>query len=91
MSIKVYYTSVSSSKEIKKWQQQIFDILSSKKIKHEAVDIAQDVKVKDLMRDLVGDPTALAPQIFNGDNYCGDYKAFENAIEEEALESFLKI
>ncbi|XP_075939699.1 SH3 domain-binding glutamic acid-rich-like protein 3 [Anarhichas minor] len=91
MSIIVYYTSVSSSKEIKKWQQQIFNVLSSKKIKHEAVDIAQDATVKDLMRKLVGDQTALPPQIFNGDNYCGDYKAFENAIEEEAVESFLKI
>ncbi|KAK9531643.1 hypothetical protein VZT92_011054 [Zoarces viviparus] len=91
MSIKVYYTSVSCSKEMKKQQQQIFDVLSSKKIKYEPVDIAQDSTVKDLMRKLVGDETALPPQIFNGDNYCGDYKAYENAIEEEALERFLKI
>ncbi|KAM6906457.1 SH3 domain-binding glutamic acid-rich-like protein 3 [Lycodopsis pacificus] len=91
MLIKVYYSSVSSCQKMKKHQQHIFNVLSSKKIKFDAVDIAQDCAVKDLMRKLVGDQTALPPQIVNGDNYCGDYKAFENAIEEEALESFLKI
>ncbi|XP_040015924.1 SH3 domain-binding glutamic acid-rich-like protein 3 [Gasterosteus aculeatus] len=91
MSIKVFYTSVTSSREIKKTQQKIFDILDSKKINYDALDISQEVKVKDLMRELAGDPTALPPQIFNGNNYCGDYKAFDNAIEEESLEKFLKL
>ncbi|XP_068564357.1 SH3 domain-binding glutamic acid-rich-like protein 3 [Cebidichthys violaceus] len=91
MSIKVYYSSVSSCQKMKKHQQHIFDVLTAKKINYEAVDIARDVKFKDLMRELAGNNTALPPQICNGNNYCGDYKAFENAIEEEALESFLKL
>lgn len=57
--------------QIKKTQQKIFDILDSKKINYDALDISQEVKVKDLMRELAGDPTALPPQIFNGNNYCG--------------------
>ncbi|XP_034383676.1 SH3 domain-binding glutamic acid-rich-like protein 3 [Cyclopterus lumpus] len=91
MSIKVFYSSVSGSLEIKKGQQKIFDVLNSKKINHEALDITQETKTKDLMRELAGNPTALPPQICNGNNYCGDYKAFENAIEEDTLESFLKL
>ncbi|KAL6096027.1 uncharacterized protein ACO6RY_09813 [Pungitius sinensis] len=91
MSIKVFYTSVTSSREIKKTQQKIFDILNSKKINYDTLDIAQEAKDKDLMRKLAGDPAALPPQICNGNIYCGDYKAFENAIEEESLERFLKL
>lgn len=57
--------------QIKKDQDTIFSILSSKKIPFEAVDIAQNSDDKDLMRKRVGDPTALPPQICNGDVYCG--------------------
>ncbi|XP_073257858.1 SH3 domain-binding glutamic acid-rich-like protein 3 [Porites lutea] len=33
----------------------------------------------------------LAPQIANGDEYCGGYEDFENAIEMENLKEFLKL
>ncbi|XP_056283775.1 SH3 domain-binding glutamic acid-rich-like protein 3 [Pseudoliparis swirei] len=91
MSITVFFTSVSSSREIKKTQQKIFDVLSSKKINHVGVDIAQDIESKESMRELAQNPTALPPQICNGNQYCGDYDAFDNAIEEGTLESFLKL
>lgn len=41
------------------------------KIPYEAVDISQDPKDKDLMRERAGNNQALAPQICNGDVYCG--------------------
>ncbi|XP_068433670.1 SH3 domain-binding glutamic acid-rich-like protein 3 [Clinocottus analis] len=91
MTIKVFYSSVSGSQEIKKAQQKIFSVLTSKKINYEPVDITQDANNKELMRELAGNPTALPPQICNGNKYCGDFKAFENAIEEETLERFLKL
>ncbi|KAI9544236.1 hypothetical protein NQZ68_005286 [Dissostichus eleginoides] len=91
MPVKVFYTSVSGSIEIKKKQQKILDVLSAKKIEFEAIDISQDSKTKDEMRALANDPTALPPQICNGNEYCGNYEAFLEAIENEQLEGFLKL
>ena len=56
---------------MRKNQERIFSILTSKKIDFEGVDIAQNSEDKDLMRKKAGDPTALPPQICNGDVYCG--------------------
>uniref|UniRef100_A0A669BJT1 Uncharacterized protein n=1 Tax=Oreochromis niloticus TaxID=8128 RepID=A0A669BJT1_ORENI len=71
MPVKVFFTSVSGSTQIKKNQDRIFSILSAKKIPFQPVDISQSSDDKDLMRQGAGDPTALPPQIFNGDVYCG--------------------
>jgi len=91
MTVKVFFTSVSGSLEMKKSQERIFLVLSSKKILFEVVDISQNSEDKDLMRKRAGNPTALPPQICNGDVYCGDFAAFENAIEMGELEAFLKL
>ena len=45
--------------------------LDAKKIPYEKVDIAADEEAKKKMRDLIGDPKALPPQLFNDDTYCG--------------------
>ncbi|XP_058469807.1 SH3 domain-binding glutamic acid-rich-like protein 3 [Solea solea] len=91
MPLTVFYTSVSASREIKANQERITNVLDSKNIPYTIVDIAQDAEKKDLMRKISGNPTALPPQICNEDVYCGDYTAFDNAVEEENLEEFLKI
>nr|XP_020494542.1 SH3 domain-binding glutamic acid-rich-like protein 3 isoform X1 [Labrus bergylta] len=91
MSLQVFYASVSGNVMMRKNQERIFSVLDSKSIEYEKVDITQGSDAKDLMRKKAGDPTALAPQICNGDNYCGDIDAFENAIENEQLEEFLKL
>ncbi|CAB1454840.1 unnamed protein product [Pleuronectes platessa] len=91
MPVKVFVTSVSSNFEIKKAQQKIEMILDSLKIPHVDVDIAQNGDDKDEMRRIAGNPKALPPQICNGDIYCGDYKAFEEAVEMEELHKFLKL
>ncbi|XP_073348356.1 SH3 domain-binding glutamic acid-rich-like protein 3 [Pagrus major] len=91
MTITVFVTSVSSSTEIKKHQQRISMVLDSKKIPHKDVDISADEDSKALMREIAGDKTALPPQIANGNVYCGDYAAFEAAVEAEELEKFLKL
>lgn len=56
---------------MKKDQEKIFNVLHSKKIPFQAVDISQNPADKDLMRKIAGNPTALPPQICNGDVYCG--------------------
>ena len=56
---------------MKKNQQRIRMILESKKIPFEAIDIALQSNDKDKMREIVGDPKALPPQVCNGITYCG--------------------
>ncbi|XP_023275901.1 SH3 domain-binding glutamic acid-rich-like protein 3 [Seriola lalandi dorsalis] len=91
MPLTLFFSSVSGSLELKKNQDRIFFVLESKKIPFEAVDISQNPEHKDLMRKRAGNPKALPPQLCNGDIYCGDIAAFENAIEMEQLEEFLKL
>ncbi|XP_051909467.1 SH3 domain-binding glutamic acid-rich-like protein 3 [Hippocampus zosterae] len=91
MPVKVFYTSVSGNSQTKKDQQKLFMVLESKKIPFERVDIAASDADKELMRSIVGDPKALPPQICNGNTYCGDMTAFEEALECEDLGAFLKI
>ncbi|XP_072178891.1 SH3 domain-binding glutamic acid-rich-like protein 3 [Diadema setosum] len=90
--IKVYISSVSSNMEIKKQQQTIFLRLSGKKIAYEEIDVTQDGNLQK-MREKMGEghEKALAPQIFNGDTYLGNYEAFDIAVEEETMNDFLKL
>ena len=57
--------------QIKKQQQKIEMILDSKKIPYEKVDISADEAAKTKMRAIVGNPSAVPPQLCNGDQYCG--------------------
>ena len=57
--------------QIKKHQQKIEMILSSKGYDVEYIYVAASEEAKKKMRDLSGNPKALPPQIFNDDQYCG--------------------
>lgn len=57
--------------QVKQQQSEIFQYLDSKKIMYKPLDITQDSSIKDEMRSRVGNPTAMPPQVFNGDTYCG--------------------
>jgi len=46
-------------------------VLAGKKIPYEVVDVAASEDDKKKMRELIKDPKALPPQIFNEDQYCG--------------------
>ncbi|XP_059837258.1 SH3 domain-binding glutamic acid-rich-like protein 3 [Hypanus sabinus] len=91
MSISVYYASITATVELEKKQKHIESILSSKGIVYKLLDLSANEELKDEMRKKVGDPKAMPPQIFNGDQYCGDYDAFFQAVESEQIESFLKL
>lgn len=56
---------------MKKRQDRIISVLSSMGVSFDKIDIAQDSADKEKMRKIAGNPTALAPQIANGDTYCG--------------------
>ena len=50
---------------------RIRTVLEAKKIPFEVIDVAQDYDALERMRQVVDDEEALAPQIVNGDEYCG--------------------
>ncbi|XP_055492059.1 SH3 domain-binding glutamic acid-rich-like protein 3 [Leucoraja erinacea] len=91
MCIVIYYSSITATTSLDKHQLYIFNRLDGMKIKYRLLDLAQDSKLKDEMRSKIGNPDAQIPQIFNGDHYCGDYAAFEQAVECEMIEKFLKL
>ena len=91
MSVKVYISSVSGNADIHKQQQRLQMVLEAKKIAAEYIDVAATQGAKERMRELMGDPKAIPPQIFNGDQYCGNYEAFDDAVEDDELEEFLKL
>ncbi|XP_030380080.1 SH3 domain-binding glutamic acid-rich protein homolog isoform X2 [Scaptodrosophila lebanonensis] len=103
MVLKVYVSNLSGNKEVKKRQQRVLMILDSKNIQYDIVDIAEPGKEseKEHMQNkstsnggTVSDPEPrhpLPPQIFNEDEYCGDYDAFDMANEIDTLEVFLKL
>ncbi|KAL1490353.1 hypothetical protein ABEB36_013064 [Hypothenemus hampei] len=103
MVVKVYVSGMSGNKEVKKRQQRVLLILDSKNIKYEVLDIAEPnmEEAKDYMQNnsklmggTIGDPNPrhpLPPQIFNDDEYCGDYDAFDMANEVDEMEKFLKL
>lgn len=57
--------------QVKQHQSEIFQFLDSKKIKYRTLDITSSTDVKEEMRKKVGNPSAMPPQVFNGDKYCG--------------------
>lgn len=52
-------------------QNHIETVLKAKQLAYRFIDIAQDVSKKEEMREKCGNETAVAPQIFNEDYYCG--------------------
>lgn len=57
--------------QLKQQQSEILQFLDAKKIQYKTKDITQDPSIKDEMRKLVGNPSAMPPQVFSGDTYCG--------------------
>ncbi|XP_051966068.1 SH3 domain-binding glutamic acid-rich protein isoform X10 [Xyrauchen texanus] len=95
MVIKVFLASSSGSTAIKKKQQDVVGFLAALKIDYTQLDIASNEENRQWMRENVpGEmkPTngiPLPPQIFNEENYCGDYDTFFNAKEDNAVFEFL--
>ena len=96
MVVKIYISGISGNKEVKKRQQRVLMILDSKNVDYETIDITEPGKEleKEFMQtnSIARDSKyPLPPQIFNEDDYCGDYEDFDLANEIDELEEFLKV
>ncbi|XP_029919871.1 SH3 domain-binding glutamic acid-rich-like protein 3 [Myripristis murdjan] len=91
MGVKLYYTTVTASREVKAQQAQVIRILDSKSIQYELIDISVGGEVRNEMRTKAGNPSAVPPQLFNEDQYCGNYEMFSEAVEADTVEQFLKL
>jgi len=90
--IVVYHSSISCSPLIKKQQQAVLFVLSAKKYNVKLVDLAcigESAKAE--MRKIADDPTCVPPQIAKGEEYCGGYDRFFEAVEDGQLLKFLKL
>lgn len=79
------------STQIKKRQQRIRTVLEAQKLPFDVIDVAQDDVALEKMRELVGNEEALAPQIANGDEYCGVCKKVFLISQTELIRPFLAI
>ncbi|NP_001279047.1 uncharacterized protein LOC103186182 [Callorhinchus milii] len=91
MGVTIYYTTITASTKIDKIQNQIFNLLEGNHIPFKLVDVSTDKAFMENLRQKLGDPNALPPQIFNGDQYCGDFDAFFNAVENGSWRAFFKL
>uniref|UniRef100_A0A4W5Q9I4 SH3 domain-binding glutamic acid-rich-like protein 3 n=1 Tax=Hucho hucho TaxID=62062 RepID=A0A4W5Q9I4_9TELE len=82
---------LSAMATVKSQQAEVMRILESKSIQYELIDISVGGEVRDEMRSKAGNPTAVPPQFFNEDQYCGNYEMFSDAVEEDKVEQFLKM
>ncbi|XP_068126473.1 SH3 domain-binding glutamic acid-rich protein isoform X2 [Hyperolius riggenbachi] len=95
MVIKVFVATVAGSTAIKKKQQEVLGFLEANRIDFEEKDIACDYDNRKWMRENVpgekkpenGIP--LPPQIFNEEQYCGDFESFFDAKEGNEIYVFL--
>nr|CAI9701925.1 unnamed protein product [Rangifer tarandus platyrhynchus] len=95
MVIRVFLASSSGFVAIKKKQQDVVRFLEANKIDFEEVDITMSEEQRQWMyknippekKPAQGNP--LPPQIFNGDQYCGDYDSFFESKESNTVFSFL--
>ncbi|KAG2186806.1 hypothetical protein INT44_003032, partial [Umbelopsis vinacea] len=91
--VQVYISSVSGNVNIKKYQEEIVQLLSTNEIKYELIDVASSEKALQHMKRQNGTPDGRAkevPQVFVGGEYRGQYKDLLMAIEEGSLNTFLR-
>lgn len=96
MVVKIYVSGISGNKEVKKRQQRVMMILDSKNVEYEVIDITEPGKEleKEFMQansNARNNKYPLPPQLFNEDDYCGDYEDFDLSNEMDELEKFLKV
>ncbi|KAF6018956.1 hypothetical protein EB796_022733 [Bugula neritina] len=94
--LKVYMTSISSNNAVRKKQQTIIDALDVRGIEYDAIDVSapENEEGKLFMREHAkakgGQPNALPPQVFYGEEYVGDYDTFADSLENNCVEEFFK-
>ncbi|KAK2140523.1 hypothetical protein LSH36_1328g00000 [Paralvinella palmiformis] len=87
--IKVYMSSITTSRDIRTNQQRMIGVLEAKKVPFEKVDIAKDHIGRALLKRLCKNSNTQPPVITKGEQYLGDFETFMNAVDDEVLETFL--
>lgn len=96
-TIQLYFSSVTGNSNLKKHQQRIEDVLSSRNVTFDKIDISDSLneQQKQFMREYArpssDGKTPLPPQLFADKEYLGDYEMFLEALENELLDEFLKL
>ncbi|XP_063677530.1 uncharacterized protein LOC134813598 [Bolinopsis microptera] len=88
----LFMTTMSSSLEVKKKCQKIVTVMASVSTTHNLIekDVSRPGGLVD-MRDTLKDPKALPPQLYHEKlGPLGNYDLFENAVEDNQLNDFLK-
>ncbi|GCC27172.1 SH3 domain-binding glutamic acid-rich-like protein 3 [Chiloscyllium punctatum] len=91
MVITIYYASITATPELESQQKTIFNTLDCLNIQYQLVDLSTGQGLLEEMRAKIRDPKAVAPQMFNGDQYCGGYEVFFQAVEAKKVKEFLKL
>lgn len=93
--MKVFISGNSGNQKIENETQKILMVLKTRKKEFEVVDIMRpgNQNFRTFMRERArkkdGQRYPIAPQIFNGDEYKGDFDDFDIANEDNVLEEFL--
>lgn len=95
MVLRIFFTSTTGRRDIRKGQIHLFSVLSSWKYPYQAIDLGapENERERQLLSTIAkksDDGQVILPQIFHQDEYCGDYRDFLEAIEGEKMSNFLK-
>ncbi|XP_068103194.1 SH3 domain-binding glutamic acid-rich-like protein 3 [Hyperolius riggenbachi] len=89
-SLRMFMTSVTSSRETKAHQAEMTRILDTCGHPYETVDISVDSNLRAEMREKSGNPSALPPLLFRGDKFIGGIEELKSAVEDSNLEELLQ-
>merc|ERR1719167_818509 len=95
MGVRIFVSGNCGNQKIETEQQKIFLVLQTRKIEFETIDIMHpgNQKLRTFMREKgkkkEGARNVIPPQIFNGEDFRGDFDDFDIANEDDLLEEFL--
>ncbi|KAH6916871.1 hypothetical protein BKA70DRAFT_1250837 [Coprinopsis sp. MPI-PUGE-AT-0042] len=89
--IHLFLTTIASQPVLRKRQEYILRILQSKKIPFSSYDLASDPDAKRLWRRKAPADKQQLPGLLVGYQFVGTFDAFEDAVEHDELDIFLKL
>merc|ERR1712179_441266 len=97
IGVRIFLTNGSGNQKIENNQQMIQMVLTTREIEFTTIDISapgmQEMRsfMREKGRKKEGQRNVIPPQIFNGEEYRGDFEGFDIANEDDDLEEFLGI
>ncbi|KAJ7225667.1 hypothetical protein GGX14DRAFT_693603 [Mycena pura] len=89
--IEVFLTTIASQPALRKRQEYILRILQVKKIPFTSYDLASNEKAKSLWKRKAPSDKQQLPGILVGSRFPGTFAEFEDAVECDDLDSFLRL